>query len=126
MIGTATHGVRDDPLPALGGALTWEIVPGSVTPATAVCTLTSNTLHCTNRATGTTTVRERPTDVGTAAGCGDLPNKATVTADPNLMAMDTGRQTCADVKVVKTPDAGTYKIGDQPVFTITADRKSVV
>src|SRR5438094_667060 len=62
----------------------------------------------------------RPNAPVTAAGCGDLPNKATVTADPNLMAMDTeiGRASCRER--VKMPEAGTSKKEDQPDCRMTA------
>src|SRR5207249_3371437 len=118
-IGAPKNVVLNDPLPTLGGALTWTIPAGG--DPSGKCTVVANTLNCPfgDLANGDTrTVMIETTVPATAAGCGTLNNLATVTTDNAGTRSDPGSQSCADFTVVKTPDAGTYAIGDKPKFTI--------
>src|SRR5436309_2112653 len=52
------------------------------------------------------------------SACSQLMNTATVTGDNVLTKAETGDTACADFTIVKTPDGGTYKVGDKVRFTM--------
>src|SRR5437899_2149644 len=120
-IGAPKNVTLSDTLPTLG-SLVW-VFTADGNPGNA-CTLAADgkTLACAfgdlaNAATRV--VKVQPQVAVTAAECGLLPNVAKVKADNVPEKMDPGDLTCADLTITKTPDGGTYKIGERPIFTIT-------
>jgi uncharacterized repeat protein (TIGR01451 family) len=116
----ATNVRLTDTLPINGG-LTWT----SVTPAS--CSLSGNMLNCmlgTIPAGGSVTVTVSSPATTPPAACQPQPNPAAIaTADNGLTAQDSGSMNCTppavpQLRVVKTPDNGSFAQGAQAVFTI--------
>jgi len=102
---------------------TWTIA----TPTQGICSITSNTLNCslgTIAAGASVTVTVSTPATTPVAACTSQPNPAAnATATGGLTATDSGSLTCtpppAQLKVVKTPDGGSFTMGGQATFTIT-------
>jgi uncharacterized repeat protein (TIGR01451 family)/fimbrial isopeptide formation D2 family protein len=121
--GTATGVVVSDTLPTTGG-LSWTI--SGFTGTGSTCALAANVLTCNvgsipgnTAVSGTVTV----TSQTTFAACGVIPNTGTINSGNDGSATSTAQVTvnCPDVKVTKTPDAGTVQAGDDAVFTIVVE-----
>src|SRR5439155_666379 len=117
--GAADNVTLTDSLPTFGSLQTWAL-----TPAVTGCAITSGTqLKCNF---GTLQVGDMRTVVVTSneaadiPACGHLVNTGTATATGLQPVSDQGDQTCQPphVTIIKTPDGGTFKIGDKPSFTI--------
>src|SRR5262249_36140864 len=110
----------NDTLPTLGNLTTW-VIPSGGDPS-ASCTIMNGTaLHCpfgdmANNSSRTVIVQTAA--AADVTGCGLLKNTATITGTGLPTKSDMGDQSCSDYSIVKTPDAGTYKIGDTPSFTM--------
>jgi len=116
----ATNVVLTDTLPINGG-LTWA----SANPSQGTCALTGNLLNCslgTIVAGGSATITVSSPASTPLTACQSQPNPvAKATADGGLSAQDSGSQSCTpppQLKVVKTPDNGTFTAGGQVTFTI--------
>lgn len=118
----ASHIKLTDALPGNGG-LVWEhAVP---TAGSCVDPIVGNALDCdfgTVAAGASVTVTVTSTLTTPAAACQDQPNPAAIaTDDHGDTAQDNGDLTCTpppQLKVVKSPKAGTFNQGDQVSFTI--------
>jgi uncharacterized repeat protein (TIGR01451 family) len=119
--GTATNVRLTDQLPGAGG-LTW----GTVTTTAGSCGLASNYLNCSLGnipAGGSVTVNVLTPATTPASACLSQPTTAYATADGGLTAEDSGSQSCtpqgnAQLRVVTTPDNGTFALGGQGSFMI--------
>jgi uncharacterized repeat protein (TIGR01451 family) len=119
----ATNVTLTDTLPTNGG-LAWA----SVSTSQGACSLSgtnNSSLSCalgTIAAQGSVTVTVLSAATTPAAACQSQPNPAAnATADGGLKATDGGSLTCTpppQLRVVKTPDGGTFTQGSQVSFTI--------
>ena len=113
----------DDPLPTTGG-LTWTVF--SVSAGTCNAIPASQILHCdlgdiAPAASVTVVVRSSNVGGAPAAACTQLDNTGTASASNAASKSDDGHQSCTappHLKVVKTPDAGTFTQGGAVSFTI--------
>jgi len=113
----------DDPLPTTGG-LTWTVF--SVSAGTCNAIPASQILHCdlgdiAPAASVTVVVRSSNVGGAPAAACTQLDNTGTASASNAPSKSDDGHQSCTappHLKVVKTPDAGTFTQGGAVSFTI--------
>jgi uncharacterized repeat protein (TIGR01451 family) len=127
--GSATNVQLTDQLPANGG-LTWT----TVTTTQGACSITNNFLFCglgTIPAQGSVTVKLYSPSTTPALACQPQPNPvAKATADGGLVAQDSGSQTCnpnppGQLRVIKTPDNGTFVQGGQVRYTIYVSNPSL-
>jgi uncharacterized repeat protein (TIGR01451 family) len=117
----ATNVALTDVLPGNGG-LVWQ----TATASQGSCSLSSNNLSCslgTLAAGASATVTVSSTTTTPLAACTLQPNPAAIaTADGPLTAQDAGSLSCtpapAQLKVVKTPDNGTFTQGSQVSYNI--------
>jgi uncharacterized repeat protein (TIGR01451 family) len=121
---TALNVKLDDPLPTTGG-LTWSVF--SVSAGTCNAIPASQILHCDLgdiAPAGSVTVVVRSSNAGGApvASCTQIDNTGTASASNALSKSDDGHQSCTQpppqLKVVKTPKAGTFTQGGQTSYTI--------
>ncbi len=125
---SATNVQLTDSLPTNGG-LTWT----TATTSQGACSVTNNVLSCslgTIAPQGSVTVTVSSPTTTPNAACQSQPNPyANATADGGLTATDSGSLTCtppaAQLKVVKTPDNGTFTMGSQVSFTIVVSNPAV-
>src|SRR5437899_2621563 len=109
-----------DTLPTLGNLTSW-VIPAGGDPS-GTCAITGGTaLKCSfgdlpTPKIGRASCRER-TEADVAGG-GANKKTATVTGANVLTKADMGDTNCADYTIVKTPDGGTFKIGEKVRFTM--------
>jgi uncharacterized repeat protein (TIGR01451 family) len=121
---TAVDVKLDDPLPTTGG-LTWSVF--SVSAGTCNAIPASQILHCdlgdiAPAASVTVVVRSSNVGGAPAASCTQIDNTGTASASNALPKSDAGHQTCTppppQLRVVKSPKAGTFTPGGQTSYTI--------
>jgi uncharacterized repeat protein (TIGR01451 family) len=122
-ISPATNVLLTDTLPTVGG-MSWTSVIADP-PQYASCSITNNVLTCSMpsiQAGTTETIIVSSPSMTPASACTYQPNPVAIaTADGGLTAQDSGSLSCfpaPQLKVMKTPDGGSFNQGSQVRYTI--------
>jgi uncharacterized repeat protein (TIGR01451 family) len=116
--GTAVDVEATDVLPGAG----WTVGAPTGDIEGVACGIVAGTLTCTDASMASgDAFKVHVSRSTTAADCGTIPNKASVSAenDGTSEATASVEVVCPDIEVVKSAEIGVIRVGDDAVFTIT-------